>query len=170
MGRRRTHLTHVGPWSLIATTTTMNSDGSNKTRLGLGIFGNPSWTLHNGHRWFICPKGITGQYYPNGTQRVEVFALRDDYDGANNNNSDTRVLLTDDITLQPAGWTDWVPGDEQISFGARRWSSAEPDATVVEGGLYTASLVFRGDGNIIGLAAQPAMPAIQFPLVESAPW
>ena len=167
---------YLGPWKDTTSggnsvMTTMNSDGSNKTQLpGLGMFGYPSWALHNNHRWFIYTYPITGQYYPNGIQRSEVFALRDDFVNPLNNNGNTIVQLTGDITLQPSvGSTDWVPGDQLISFNARRWSSADPDATVVEGGIYTASLVFGGDGNIIGLAAQPTAPAIPFPLVESAP-
>src|SRR5687767_10522543 len=30
---------------------TMNSDGSSKTALPAGVFGNPSRILHGGHRW-----------------------------------------------------------------------------------------------------------------------
>ncbi len=154
-----------------AVMTTMGSDGSGKATLGIGMFGNPSTVRYNNHRWFIYTYVFPGQYYPDGiTRRSEVFALRDDFDPNLNNNVNTRVQLTDEITLQPrVGSTDWVPGGAQISFKGRRWSSAEPGATVVEGGIYTASLVFGADGNIIGLAAQPATPAIPFPLVETTP-
>jgi hypothetical protein len=148
----------------------MNSDGSGKTPLALGMFGNPSTALHNNLRWFIHTYIIPDQYYPDGiTRRGEVFALREDFDPDFNNNANTKVQLTDDITLQPLGSTDWVPGDAQISFKARRWSYAGPGATVVEGGIYTASLVFGPDGNIAGLAAQPVAPAVYFPLVEYTP-
>ena len=167
---------YIGPWKTAtnggtAVMTTMNSDGSNKTQLGLGMFGNPSTVLYNNHRWFIYTYVITGQYYPDGiTSRSEVFALRDDFDNQLNRNVNTMVKLTDDPTLQPrVGSTDWVPGGAQISFVGRRWSSAQPGAIVVEGGIYTASLVFGAGGNIIGLAAQPASPAIPFPLVETSP-
>jgi len=160
---------YLGPTGM----TSMNSDGSNKTQVGrFGTPGNatPSTALHNNYRWFIHTCPISGQYYPSGTLRTEVFALRADYDYVNNSNSNTRVQLTDDPTLQPVVLTaDWVPGDQKISFKGRRWSSPEPDATIVEAGLYTAALVFGGDGNIIGLAAQPGTPAIVFPLVELAP-
>ena len=167
---------YVGPWAGAtqggtAVMTMMNSDGSGKTQLGLGMFGNPSTVLYNNHRWFIYTYVIPDQYYPDGiTRRSEVFALRDDFDINLNNNANTKVQLTDDPTLQPrVGSTDWVPGGAQISFKGRRWSSAEPGDTVVEGGIYTASLVFDADGNIIGLAEQPAAPAIPFPLVETTP-
>ncbi|MFN0126189.1 MAG: TolB family protein [Verrucomicrobiales bacterium] len=167
---------YVGPWAGVtqggtAVMTTMNSDGSGKTTLGLGMFGNPSWVLYNNHRWFIYTYVIPDQYYPDGiTRRSEVFALRDDFHQTLNNNANTTVQLTDDVTLQPrVGSTDWVPGGAQISFKGRRWSSAEQGATVVEGGIYTASLAFGTDGNIVGLAEQPATAAIPFPLVETPP-
>lgn len=151
--------------------TKMNSDGTGKTALGLGMFGSPSRVLYGNRRWFIYTYVIPDQYYPDGvTKRSEVFALREDFDVNLNNNASTKVQLTGDPTLQPQGGsTDWVPGGSQISFRARRWSSAEPGATVVEGGIYTASLVFDLDGNIAGLAEQPDAPAISFPLFEATP-
>jgi hypothetical protein len=167
---------YIGPWDPTqagtAIMTTMDPDGSNKTMLGGKMFGNPSTVLYNNHRWLIYTYVITGQYYPDGiTKRSEIFALRDDFDPNLNNNANTVVQLTDDITLQPrvGSSTDWVPGGAQISFKARRWSSTDPGATVVEGGIYTASLVFGPDGNILGLAEQPTTPAIPFPLVVATP-
>jgi hypothetical protein len=143
----------------------MNSDGTNQTSLGVGTYGPPSTVPYNGHRWFLNKAGTTPpEFYPNGDARAEVFAYRDDYDYYNNDTSATKVQLTNDITLQP--WGDglysvhWVPGGQIISFKARRWSGT----VVLEGGIYTASLQFGPDGNIIGLAAQPGAPAIPFPL------
>ena len=145
---------------------TMNSDGSNNRQLGFGLFGNPSTALHGGYRWFLYHQPIPDSYYLDGTQRFELFALRSDYDYQNNNNSTTRVQLTNDIDLQAQPWsTAWVSGDQTISIRARRWSGG----VVVEGGIYTASPVFDANGNITGLAAQPTTPAIPFPLVETAP-
>jgi hypothetical protein len=144
----------------------MTSSGSDVSQLGYwGHFNVPSRALHNGHRWFVTTLTIPNEYYGDGvTQRFEVFALRGDYDTLLNNNGDTRVQLTNDPTLQPAfGWFQgmhWLPGDGQISFKARRWLGAEP----VEGGLYTASLVYRADGNIVGITAQPTVPALSFAL------
>jgi WD40-like Beta Propeller Repeat len=155
-----------------AVMTRINSDGSGKAALGGGMWGNPSRVLYNNRRWFISSYYvIPDEYYPDGiTKRYEVFALREDFHPSLNNNANTRVQLTDDITLQSyAPSPDWVPGGAQISFKGRRWSSAEPGATVTEGGIYTASLVFGADGNITGLAAQPATPAIPFPIVETTP-
>ena len=149
----------------VKTTWTMNSDGANQAQLGFGTYGPVSTVMFNGHRWFLDTRSTTPQeYYPDGGYRIEVFALRDDYDFNLNNNSATRVKLTDDITFQT--YQDglfslhWVPGGQMISIKARRWSGG----FVVDGGIYTASLQFGADGNIIGLAAQPAAPAIPFPL------
>ena len=108
----------------------------------------PTPTIPMGHRYSNC------SHY------------RDDYDSTLNNNSTTKVQLTNDIDLQAKPWyTAWVPGDQQISFKARRWSGG----VVVAGGIYTASPVFDANGNITGLVAQPTTPAIPFPLVETAP-
>ena len=138
----------------------MNSDGTNN-RQRCELLGNPSLALHAGHRWFLTLQ-TPGVSNPDG----ELFALRDDYDAVLNNNSTTRVQLTYDIDLQIRAWTpNWVLGDQKISFVARRWSGG----AVVEGGIYTASLVFDIAGNITGLNAQPTTPAISFPLVEIAP-
>jgi len=147
----------------------MNPDGTNKTKVGwYGYFKYPSRALHNNHRWYLTVRQISGVYYPDGTtQRSEVFAIRDDYDPTLNSNSDTRVQLTEDPTLQPVfSWfkgMQWLPGDQKISFKARRWSGS----VVFEGGLYTADLLYRTDGNIIGLVTPPTFPALAFPLDAS---
>jgi hypothetical protein len=162
---------YIGPWDTAqqggtAVMRTMNSDGSNNKQLGLGLFGNPSMALHGGHRWFLYHRPIPDSFYPDGTQVFELFAVRDDYDSTLNNNSTTKVQLTNNVDLQAQRWnTAWVPGDQLISFKARRWSGG----VVVAGGLYTASPVFDANGNITGLVAQPSAPAIPFPLVETAP-
>src|SRR5688572_3459869 len=94
----------------------MGSDGSNKTEVGKwGYFNTPSRALHAGFRWYLTTLSIPGSYYPDGTTlRFEVFAIREDYDNVFNNNSQTRVQLTNDPTLQPVfGWFQgmhWVPG------------------------------------------------------------
>jgi len=152
---------------------TMNSDGSSKTQLGFATFGPVSTQLYNGHRWFMDARPIDPpEYYPNGDLRIEVFAFRDDYDQNTNNNSATRVQLTNDITFQtsyasgdPTYSLQWVPNGQKVSIKARRWSGT----VVSEGGIYTASLQFGPDGNITGLAAQPGAAAIQFTL-DSTLW
>jgi hypothetical protein len=53
----------------------------------------------------------------------------------------------------------WLNGDQQFSFRARRWSGT----TIVEGGLYIGKLLYDASGNIIGLTSQPAATAVPFP-------
>src|SRR5215467_8840781 len=92
---------------------TMNSDGSSKTQLGFATFGPVSTQLYNGHRWFVDARPLDPpQYYPNNDLRIEVFAFRDDYDQNTNNNSATRVQLTNDITFQ----TSYASGDPALSL------------------------------------------------------
>jgi hypothetical protein len=124
-----------------------------------------STVTYNGHRWFLDTREITPrEYYPDGGYRIEVYAHRDDFDYNAPDNTGKYARLTDDITFQT--YQDglyslhWVPGGQMISIKARRWSGT----TVAEGGIYTATLQFDPDGNIIGLAAQPGAPAIPFPL------
>ena len=113
-----------------------------------------------GNRWYLFEGEIPDEYYPDGYPRKEVFAVREDYDYYNR--SETLVQLTDDATLQPIYWSfsrndmEWAPGDRTISFKARRWGELTP----VEGGLYTADLVYSAEGNIIGLAAPPTAPTL----------
>src|SRR4030095_11132013 len=134
----------IGPWDGTqqggtAVMRTMNSDGSNNRQLGFGLFGNPSTALHGGRRWFLYHQPIPDSYYLDGTQVFELFALRDDYDSTQNNNSTTRVQLTNDIDLQAKPWhTAWVSDDQQISFKARRWSGG----VVVAGRLHTEFPLF----------------------------
>src|SRR5437867_4016298 len=144
----------------------MNSDGSNQIHFGTGTYGPPSMARYGGYVWFLhtVPTAPTPQeFYPNGDQRVEVVALRSDWDWYTNDNSTTKIQLTNDITLQTQGdglySLHWVAGDK-ISFKARRWSGS----TVSEAGIYTATLQFGPDGSPIGLVAQPTAPAIPFPL------
>jgi len=145
----------------------MSPDGSNKTLVGGRgwIFGHPSLALHNNHRWFLYVVSFANQYAPDGSSRSELIALRDDYDPETNNTPQTIAQLTDYPALQQLGGKDWVLGDDFISFVARRWSSADPDATVVEGGIYVVSLAYDADGNIIGLGEQPTTPTVPLPLV-----
>jgi hypothetical protein len=161
---------YIGPWASAtsggsAVMTTINPDGSNRTQLGLGMWGPPSPARHNNYCWFVSTRPVPNSFYPDGSPRSEVFVYRQDYDFQLNNNNQTLVQLTDDVTLQPApSSSDWVPDGLQISFKGRRWSSAAPGATIMECGIYTATLAFGVDGNIIGLLAQPSTPAVDFPI------
>jgi hypothetical protein len=133
----------------------MNSDGSGKTALPLNVTGIPSRTLHGGHRWFLTSRRITDETYPNGFGRAERFAMRDD------GNEDFTVQLTGDPDLQFLT-SIWAPGETAdaglFSGFARRWVFdgvdwvIDPDSV----GIYTATVLFDGQGNVTGLAAAPA--------------
>lgn len=144
---------------------TMDPNGGNLTVLGVGTYGPPSYVMYGGHRWFLNTREILPrEYYPDGSPRVEVFAFRDDYDFYINNNPNTAVQLTNDITLQTYGdgfySVHWVPGGHMVSMIARRWYGT----AVGEGGIFTAPLELGLDGEILGLAAQPSGVTIGFPL------
>lgn len=160
---------HIGPipgatQHGTAVMTALDASNGNKTVLGLGLFGVPSYTKPGGHRWFVSTALVANQFYPDGTPKRAVVARRDDYHYADNNTPTTNVRLTYEDTLELWG-ADWVAGDAQISVIGRRWSSTEPGAIIVDGGIYTAPPAFDAEGNVIGLAA-PLTLAIPLPLVE----
>jgi Tol biopolymer transport system component len=76
-------------------------------------------------------------------------------------------VLIDEPTLQLLSGEQWLLDDDFISFVARRWSSTDSDATVVEGGIYVLPMVYDADGNTIGLGEQPTSPTIPLPMVLS---
>jgi hypothetical protein len=139
---------------------TMNSDGSAKTPLPAGVEPWPSRLLHGGHRWFLKLQEFPGETYPSASPfntRREWFAVRDD------GNPAFTVQLTTQLDLEANGTVRWTPGDASISWIARRWVSGQ----VVEGGVYSAAVVYDGSGNVLGLDAQPQAPLVSFSLV---PW
>lgn len=71
------------------------------------------------------------------------------------------VRLTAQATMQY--WRlEWAPdedaGSATVSMFGREWTGLSPSDTVVDGtvGLYTAQLAFDGDGNVVGLYADPS--------------
>jgi hypothetical protein len=98
---------------------------------------------------------ITGETRPNGSGRAEQFAVRDD------GNEDFTVQLTDDPDLQFLSLI-WAPGETAdagfVSGFARRWVFdgvdwvIDPDSV----GIYTATVLFDEQGDVSGLAADPA--------------
>jgi hypothetical protein len=128
----------------------MNPDGTGKTALAAGVSGEPSTASHGGQRWFAQIREIPGETYPDGRTRNELFAVRED------GNPDVTRQLTTQPGLQVLDSVRWKPGDAGISWVARRWSGGE----VLEGGIYAAAVVFDADGNVSGLDAQPAAPAV----------
>ena len=142
----------------------LNADGSDSVPLPDGVYGEPSWALHNGQRWFLDVREVLGEAYPNGRARRELCAIRAD---------GMVVPLTAQPDLEPAPRLPrWLPqtDDRQVSWTARRW-----DATgrIVEGGLYVAALLYDADENVVGLAQQPWTPRWRLPLVwasQPEPW
>lgn len=135
---------------------TMNSDGSGKTALPVGQ-GEPSRGLHGAHRWLLQLRDVPAEgTYPSHSAyntRRELFAIRDD--------GTLLCQLTNQLDLEANGSARWLPGDGQISWIARRWVGT----TVTEGGIYTATLLDDGSGNVTGLASQPSVPTISIGLV-----
>jgi hypothetical protein len=144
----------------------MNSDGSEKTPLPVPA-GEPSRQLHAGHRWFVRGAVVAG-FYPNGDQRYELFAYRDD---------GVVVPLTNDADLQPGvgrgigyGADDvrWQPGETRISWVAQRWDSAR--GVVVEAGIYQAALAYDALGNLTGIAPGSVALLLPTPDVGTHDW
>ena len=151
------------------TTWSMNPDGSGKTALPAAVRsvgrGQVSRALHAGHRWFLCQQKFAGELYPGGEStdvRKELFAVRDD--GA------VVRQLTFQTNLESFG-ARWSPGDTAISWEARRW----PDGGWAGGvrdpvQLYTSAVTFDGNGDVLGLASQPAAPTVSLSGVGSHDW
>lgn len=143
---------------------TMNSDGTGRTALPANVSGEPSRVLHGGHRRFLQKRQISGEFYPSGAVRSEWFAVRDD------GNEAFTKQLTDRPDLESTGNSRWAMDatlntvDGLVSIIARRWDAVS--GTVVEGGIYAADIVFDGNGDVVGLAAQPAAPLVPLGLVN----
>jgi hypothetical protein len=137
----------------------MNSDGSGKTTLPIPA-GEPSHTLHGGHRWFLRVEPVPGSF-PDGRQREEIFAYRDD--GA-------LLQLTNDPDVE--GFFNfnilWQPGDDAISWVAQRWDS--DTGQVVEEGVYEAVLVYDGSGNLTGIIPWSVMLILSEPDIGWHDW
>lgn len=136
----------------------MNSDGSGKTLLPLRA-GEPSRLLHAGHRWFLRLQGIAGETYPDGVERYEIFAYRDD---------GVSVQLTDDPDLEPAVTVRWQPGDDAMSWTGQRWDSLT--GQVVEAGLYEALLVYDEFGDLAGIVPESVGLLLPEPDIGTHDW
>jgi hypothetical protein len=124
----------------------MNSDGSSKSSSSLPV-GEPSRGLPGGHRWFLRGEPVPNEFYPDGVQRCELFAFRDD--------GIMSVQLTNEPTLEFAihgyGYETirWQPGDHSISWIACEWDLLS--GQIVACGIYEAVLLFDNAGNVAGL-------------------
>jgi hypothetical protein len=103
----------------------MDPDGTEKQAILDYVDGlcEPSVARHGpaSERWFLMPKKIAGETYPDGSRRCELFAVSE---------SGTSVRLTDDAYLQPVPQFGLCPRwsrrgsvvDGRISYVAYRWA------------------------------------------------
>jgi hypothetical protein len=147
---------------------TMNADGSAKAALPANVAGEPSRTLHGGHRWFLDVRFVTG-VYPDGTDRRELFAVRDD------GNEAFTVQLTDDPQLKLleetgnhlSRWSvdvgDLADPNDDVTDGLASWRAVqfsatdEPDAS--KSGIYAMTVIFDGAGDVdqLSILATPEL-------------
>lgn len=126
----------------------MKPDGSQKTALGVEA-GTVSTLAHGGKRWFLQRRLVPGEHVVPGYARSEMFAVRED--GA------LTVQLTDDAAASI--YLEWTPAetstDAIIAGVGQRWNlDGTPDLASI--GVYSATLRFDADGNVIGLDAPPS--------------
>jgi hypothetical protein len=132
---------------------TMNPDGSGKAAVlsgpSFGASWSPSRSSHGGHRWVLQCRTIAGQTYADGTTpRREWFAVRDDGLAERQLTAQTDLCAVDEAA--------WAPGDSAISWTARKWQSGAFSGV----DLYVATVTYDAAGDVVGLAAQPATPAV----------
>jgi hypothetical protein len=145
----------------------MLPDGSGKTAVS-GSLESPieiSRVLHAGQQWFLQLRVISGEIYPNGFARTEIFAIAAD---------GTAVQLTNDPTIEPNNidgsypemalmrWgTNSTVVDGKVSYLARRWQ----DGQVVDPGLY--AITFDPDTLAAGFTSlAPVRVALDLPVYD----
>ena len=139
---------------------TMNGDGANKTPVP-DVHGEPSHDLHGDQRWYLEVRFIADEFYPDGGERRELFAVTEIGDV---------VQLTDQDDLEPVtsftfGATRWTPDDAFVSWVALRWDGIT--GLPVDAGVYVAEVDYDAvSGDVIGLVAQPADPMVPTAFVE----
>ncbi len=130
------------------------SGGSRATVMRTHLDVHASRRLHGGKRWLLTQEEIAGEPGPGGRVRLEVSAVRED--GA------LHVRLTGQPTMEYFK-VEWAPDEDAsgatVSMLGREWTGTTSSDTVVGGtwGLYTAHLTFDGDGNVVGLDADPVL-------------
>jgi Tol biopolymer transport system component len=105
----------------------------------------------------VQSRNLTGQTYPNGRTRRELFAVRDD------GMTSLEVQLTNQPDLENNYWMRWSPGDSVVTFGARRWDLTTNQ--IVEGGVYAVQVAFDAAGNLLGPVAAPTSPFVAVALI-----
>ena len=140
---------------------TMNGYGANKAPVPGDIQGEPSHALHGDQRWYLELRSIAGEFYPDGGERRELFAVTEAGDV---------VQLTDQTDLEPVpsvtfGATRWTPDDVFVSWVGLRWDA--DTGMPVDAGVYVAEVAYElTSGDVIGLLAQPFDPMVPTAFVE----
>ncbi len=130
---------------------TIKGDGTQMTYLtelapGVGRLSN---IKHGGHYWFIDFEPVDGTY-PDGIQRQEMYAVRDD--------NTMTIQLTDDATLATSVYSyrpTWGPDDSFISWTAKEWAHGESGWDIVDAGIYKQEVKYDADNNIVGMVDAP---------------
>jgi hypothetical protein len=133
---------------------TMKGDGSDKTALCTysNVMASLSRVKHGDHYWFLGYKEISGESYPDGIPRREVFAIRDD--------CTKEVQLTNDATMasaQKSGRPMWGVNDGYISWIAKRWVQGANGWELGDCGIWKQSIGFDSNGDVTGLTGSPSL-------------
>ena len=140
---------------------TMDADGANKAPVPGDVYGEPSHALHGDQRWYLEVRFIAGEFYPDGGERRELFAVTE---------AGAVVQLTDQgdlelVTSFTLGATRWTPDDEFVSWVALRWDGIT--GLPVDAGVYVAEVDYDPvSGDVIGVVAQPLDPLVPTAFVE----
>jgi hypothetical protein len=121
----------------------MKTDGGDK-QMVLPFLDRPAEPSHEklgGHVWFLSQVLTTGAY-PNGWKHRDLVAVDD---------LGFTVTLLSAPEFQPLGSARWSLDGQSISFVGQWWNLTA--GQVVEGGIYTADLLFNGAGDVTGIDA-----------------
>ncbi len=130
---------------------TVEGDGTEmtyETQIEEGV-GRLSNIQHGGHYWYANFEPVDGTY-PDGLERHEMFAVRDD---------NTKIIqLTFDgtvsymhVSTRPA----WGLNDVFVSWIAKKWVQGDSGWEIEEAGIYKQEVQYDDDGNVVGLADDP---------------
>ena len=138
------------------------ADGSGKVRMGaescfisngqLGNLGDFSWFTHGGHYWLLQNCQVAGDF-PDGGERHEIFAVRDD--------GGVVVQMTSGLNheFQYHSWLTWGHDDQFASWFASKWVW-DPDTSTwleIDPGLYRVGITWDANGNPLPITETPTM-------------
>jgi hypothetical protein len=146
---------HVGwDWH----TWTMNRTGGSKTALSLIGWHEPSFLPHpsGGQHWMLGVYEVAGEFYHDGRQRMDMYAVR--ADGA----ASVRLTSHPNVEVQFGGW---VPGDNKMYYAGVTWNNGQ----AIAAGVYIADIVYN-NGIPAGLSQQIVSPTFDTGMVEESGW